>query len=92
MLSKQNAALPQDGLVSAVEGVGFEAKLLGSGDTSSLRLRIGGMTCSSCSTAIEHALRATPGVDAASVSLLTNTAEVCRLFLLDCASLRPLHG
>ena len=67
---------PQEELVAAVEGVGFEAKLLGSGDASSLRLRVGGMTCASCSSAVEHALAAMPGVDAASVSLLTNTAEV----------------
>jgi Cu+-exporting ATPase len=66
----------QEELVAAVEGVGFEAKLLGSGNASSLRLRLGGMTCASCSTAVEQALAAMPGVDAASVSLLTNTAEV----------------
>lgn len=68
----------------AVEDVGFEAILLGSGDASSLRLSIGGMTCSSCSAAIEHALRETPGVASVSVSLITNSAEVgtafCQLF------------
>ncbi len=66
----------QDELVKAVESLGFEAKLLGSGDASSLRLQLGGMTCSSCSSAIEAALGATPGVTKASVSLITNTAEV----------------
>ena len=62
----------------AVENVGFEAKLLGSGDASSLRLKIGGMTCATCSSAIERALCDTPGVALASVSLITNSAEVLR--------------
>ncbi|CAK0783009.1 hypothetical protein CVIRNUC_006204 [Coccomyxa viridis] len=63
-------------LLQAVEGAGFEARLLGSGDASAVRLRVGGMTCGSCSTAIESALRGTEGVHQASVSLLTSTAEV----------------
>jgi copper chaperone CopZ len=66
----------QEELLEAVEALGFEAKLLGSGDTSSLRLQLGGMTCSSCSTGIEERLHATPGVAKASVSLITSTAEV----------------
>ncbi|EIE22528.1 copper-translocating P-t [Coccomyxa subellipsoidea C-169] len=69
-------AVTPDELVEAVESLGFEAKLLGSGDASSLRLQLGGMTCSSCSSAIEAALGATLGVAKASVSLITNTAEV----------------
>lgn len=59
-----------------MEGVGFEARLLGSGDASSMRLSVGGMTCGSCSTAIEGALRSTDGVHEACVSLITCTAEV----------------
>ena len=59
-----------------MEGAGFEARLLGSGDASAVRLRVGGMTCGSCSTAMEGALRGTDGVHQASVSLLTSTAEV----------------
>ncbi len=62
--------------MQAVEVLGFETKLLGSGSASSLRLELGGMTCSSCSTAIEARLQATPGVAGASVSLITSTAEV----------------
>ena len=68
----------QEELLQAVEGAGFEARLLGSGDASAVRLRVGGMTCGSCSTAIESALRGTEGVHQASVSLLTSTAEVGR--------------
>ena len=59
-----------------METVGFEAKLLGSGDASSLRLKVGGMTCATCSSAIEKALCDTPGVALASVSLITSSAEV----------------
>ncbi|KAK9904210.1 hypothetical protein WJX75_006837 [Coccomyxa subellipsoidea] len=70
------AAVTPEELLEAVEALGFEAKLLGSGDTSSLRLQLGGMTCSSCSTGIEERLHATPGVAKASVSLITSTAEV----------------
>ena len=66
----------------AVENLGFEAKLLGSGDASSLRLKLGGMTCATCSSAIEQALRDTPGVALASVSLITNSAEVLRAWHL----------
>jgi len=59
-----------------VEDVGFEARLLGSGDASTMRLCIGGMTCASCSTAVETALKAINGIHVISVSLITTTAEV----------------
>ena len=59
-----------------MESAGFEARLLGSGDASTMRLSIGGMTCASCSTAVEAALKGTPGVHEASVSIITGTAEV----------------
>ena len=66
----------QEELLRTVEGAGFEATLLGSGDASTMRLSIGGMTCASCSTAVEAALKGTPGVHETSVSLITSTAEV----------------
>ena len=66
----------QEDLVQVVEALGFETKVLGSGSASTVRLQLGGMTCSSCSTAIEARLQATPGVTKASVSLITSTAEV----------------
>ena len=59
-----------------IEEAGFEARLLGSGDDSMMRLSIGGMTCGSCSNAIEAALKSTDGVRSVSVSLITSTAEV----------------
>ncbi|CUA95637.1 heavy metal translocating P-type ATPase [Thiomonas bhubaneswarensis] len=41
-----------------------------------LRLDVDGMTCASCSARVERALRKLPGVQAASVNLATNQAEV----------------
>lgn len=78
------ALYKQDDMVQAVESLGFEVKLLGSGDASSLRLQIGGMTCSSCSTAIETTLTHMPGMNKASVSLMTHGAEVRRFPLPYC--------
>jgi hypothetical protein len=41
-----------------------------------LQLAISGMTCGSCSVAIQSALVKLPGVTVASVGLLSNSAEV----------------
>ena len=41
-----------------------------------VRLRIEGMTCASCVSRVENALKKVPGVTAASVNLATETAEV----------------
>lgn len=40
-----------------------------------MRLRVGGMTCASCTGAVERALRALPGVLGATVNLLTGVVE-----------------
>lgn len=66
----------QEQLLKTIEEVGFETRLLGSGDDSTTRLSIGGMTCSSCSSAIESTLKGTEGIRGVSVSLITSTAEV----------------
>ncbi|CAL5220469.1 g2492 [Coccomyxa viridis] len=63
-------------LLRTIEEAGFETRLLGSGDDSTTRLRVGGMTCGSCSSAIEGALKGADGVRGVSVSLITSTAEV----------------
>ena len=47
-----------------------------SGPTQTLRMDVGGMTCASCSSRVERALRKLPGVQAATVNLATNQAEV----------------
>ena len=66
----------QEQLLKTIEEVGFETRLLGSGDDSTTRLSVGGMTCASCSSAIESALKGTDGIRGVSVSLISNTAEV----------------
>ncbi|KAL4856926.1 putative copper-transporting ATPase 5 [Chlorella vulgaris] len=63
-------------LVQAIEEAGFSCSPLGTGESTSLHLAVGGMSCSSCSTAIEAALRGADGVLDASVNLLTNQAKV----------------
>ena len=45
-------------------------------ETQRVDLPVSGMTCASCSRAIELALAATPGVQRARVNLATNTATV----------------
>ena len=41
-----------------------------------MQISVKGMHCSACSSAVESALAALPGVQHASVALLTNSAEV----------------
>lgn len=48
-----------------------------------LTLQVGGMTCASCSGRVEKALRATPGVGAASVNLATEKVTVSAAAPLD---------
>lgn len=50
--------------------------VIGPVDSCQQLLRIEGMTCSACSSAVEAALRALPGVQAASVNPLSGLAEV----------------
>ncbi|MQL94187.1 hypothetical protein Taro_026841 [Colocasia esculenta] len=58
-------------------GVAAEGEVAaGGGATRSVQVRVTGMTCSACSTSVEVALTALPGVAGASVSLLQNTARV----------------
>jgi Cu+-exporting ATPase len=60
-------------LVDAVRRAGYEVP------TRELRLRIDGMTCASCVARVEKALARVPGVQAASVNLATETAQVTAL-------------
>jgi Cu+-exporting ATPase len=57
-------------LVQAVEGSGYEAR------TETIELTVEGMTCASCVSRIEKALRRVPGVVSASVNLATGKASV----------------
>ncbi|KAG9441214.1 hypothetical protein H6P81_017068 [Aristolochia fimbriata] len=70
----------EDTIQETIEDVGFEAKLINEevkeGSILRCRIRIRGMTCTSCSTAVESALQALPGVQEALVALATEEAEV----------------
>ncbi|KAJ4955224.1 hypothetical protein NE237_012007 [Protea cynaroides] len=65
----------------AIEDVGFEATLIkdevNERSLQICRLRIKGMTCTSCSTTVESALRGIQGVKKAQVALATEEAEIC---------------
>lgn len=85
----------QEKLVNAVEECGFGATLqscapqhtagTAAPTTERLQLRVTGMTCSACASAVEGALQGTKGVVAASVNLITGVAEVCVLTMWDCS-------
>ena len=64
------APLDAAALSAAVAQAGFELP------QATLRLAIEGMTCASCVSRVEKALKKVPGVLAASVNLATNTADV----------------
>ena len=60
--------------MALVEGAGFEARVVGKGaiaDCDSAILRVSGMTCSSCSSAVEAALTNHKGVKAGLYELRT---------------------
>lgn len=69
-------------LVNAIRAAGFVAKVEYDGRESlgamsaKIRLNIDGMHCSSCSTAVEHALNELQGIQHAAVSLSTHQALV----------------
>ena len=75
------STLSPDDLVAAVGAAGFTAALssveraLPSAET--VRLRVTGMSCASCSSAVEKALAALPGVARASASAALDRADVC---------------
>lgn len=63
-------AVPSEQLSAAVKNAGYQVS------TSTIRLKIGGMSCASCVGRIEKALQATPGVLAVSVNLATEIANI----------------
>lgn len=70
------SSITAEALVAAVEDLGFEARLVSKAGLECCSLGVLGMTCSACSSAVEAALTALPGVSSASVSALTGRAEV----------------
>ncbi|URE06391.1 copper-transporting ATPase [Musa troglodytarum] len=74
------AFVSEDTIRETIEDVGFEAELIQEEmkekSVLTCRLRIKGMTCTSCSSTIESALQDVPGVHKALVALATEEAEV----------------
>ncbi|XP_068639582.1 copper-transporting ATPase HMA5-like [Aristolochia californica] len=70
----------KDTIQETIVDVGFEAKLINEevteGSILKCRIRIRGMTCTSCSTTVESALQGLPGVQKALVALATEEAEI----------------
>ncbi|MEP6773186.1 MAG: copper ion binding protein, partial [Polaromonas sp.] len=67
---KARGDVGMDDLKAAVTKAGYSVA------EQSLQLRIDGMTCASCASRVEKALKQVPGVLSASVNLATETAEV----------------
>ncbi|HEY8492103.1 MAG TPA: copper ion binding protein, partial [Dehalococcoidia bacterium] len=63
-------AVKLDALYQAVEEAGYQPR------RERISLQVGGMTCASCVSRVERALRKVPGVLAASVNLATERATV----------------
>ena len=63
-------------LLEAIEDAGFEGEALQEADSNTVTLLVEGMTCSSCSSAVENAVASQKGVVSAAVNLLAKRAEV----------------
>ena len=72
-LEPEPASIPD--LITAVEEIGYGARESGN-DLRRLELAISGMTCASCVSRVEGALKDAPGVRNASVNLATEKALV----------------
>ncbi|KAF8656371.1 hypothetical protein HU200_060753 [Digitaria exilis] len=74
------AFVSEEKIREAIEDVGFEAKLINEEVRGKniliCRLHIKGMTCTSCTSTVESALQAFPGVQRVSVALATEEAEI----------------
>ncbi|KAF4369237.1 hypothetical protein F8388_022893 [Cannabis sativa] len=78
-----NKKTHEERIREAIEDAGFEATTIKQDDNIAndksiqvCRIRINGMTCTSCSSTIESALKALYGVQTAQVALATEEAEV----------------
>ncbi|MBX4948462.1 copper-translocating P-type ATPase [Rhizobium binae] len=71
-------------VLQAIEGAGYEARI------ETLEMVVGGMTCASCVSRVERALKAVPGVVDAAVNLATEKATV--RYAAGAASVRALES
>lgn len=63
-------------IAAHIEDVGFTAKHLSEAENNSIRLAIGGMTCSSCVGMIENNLKSNPHIVSAVVNLATEIGTI----------------
>ncbi|XP_062226381.1 copper-transporting ATPase HMA5-like [Phragmites australis] len=74
------AFVSEDKIRETIEDVGFEANLIDEEVKEKnillCRLHIKGMACKNCTSTVEFALQASPGVQRASVALATEEAEI----------------
>ncbi|KAL3818072.1 hypothetical protein ACJIZ3_003977 [Penstemon smallii] len=75
------AFVNEETIRETIEDVGFEAKLIkeetvNEKSSQICRIRIKGMTCTSCSTTVETCLQSLAGIQIAQVALTTEEAEV----------------
>lgn len=73
-------------LLEAIEDAGFEGEVVQQGDSNTVTLQVEGMTCGSCSSAVQNAVASQKGVVSAAVNLLAKRAEVrcCAFSLFSC--------
>ncbi|CAE7138344.1 unnamed protein product [Rhizoctonia solani] len=66
----------EDKIAEEISDMGFDASVIPTSATSTLALRIFGMTCGSCVATIEKQVAALPGVLSVAVSLPTERAQI----------------
>lgn len=66
-----------DQICEAINDAGFEASVVNDDMIERCRIRVIGMTCTSCSTTLESKLQAIRGVQNVQVALATEEAEIC---------------
>ncbi|SEK67719.1 Cu+-exporting ATPase [Roseateles sp. YR242] len=78
---RSDASLPLSTLKAAVVSAGFSVP------EQAVQLAVAGMTCASCVSRVERALKRVPGVESAEVNLATETAQVRALASVDTSTL-----
>jgi Cu+-exporting ATPase len=68
------STLTEADIIKAVEKAGYEASVVS--DSKEVTIPIAGMTCASCSQAVERALSKLAGIETASVNLATEKAAI----------------
>ncbi|KAF9240676.1 E1-E2 ATPase-domain-containing protein [Melanogaster broomeanus] len=63
-------------IITEISDIGFDAVLIPVAQSDTVTLRVFGMTCSSCTSTVEGALRDIPGINSVAVSLTTETAKI----------------